>query len=320
MLQRLILLIFILSTLTGCSYETFALMTTPPKEPIESCNSLACIAEKNFWETLHQGNYANIPYVTKLLTAAYLKNPHDPTLAAHLGFIHIWKITERAREKEIPPTITDHISLAKKYFADAVELKPEDARFQGFLGDSMLVIGQIYQDEREEVRGYFQLQRAISMWPEFNYFTAGYPMSTLPPESKHFREGLEWQWKTLDLCTGTSIDRNDPDYRPYMRLETQRGPKRACWNSWIAPHNFEGFFLNMGDMLVKQGDWKTAIKIYCNAKLSKNYSCWPYRKMLERRIQHAKENVQRFQDGDGKTPDTTILFNSGSGCVVCHQR
>ena len=151
-------------------------------------------------------------------------------------------------------------------------------------------------------------------------------MSTLAPDSKEFKEGLEWQWKTLELCTDGRIDRHNPDYRPYMCLETRYGPKRACWNSWIAPHNFEGFFLNMGDMLVKQGDWPMAIKIYKNARLSKTYISWPYRALLEQRIQHAKENVVYFRKSNAQSsevvnsPDMALLFNSGRGCVACHQR
>lgn len=84
---------------------------------------------------------------------------------------------------------------------------------------------------------------------------------------------------------------------------------------WIASHNFEGFFLNMGDMLVKSGDWQTGIKIYNNAKLSKNYTAWPYRTMLTDRIQHAEKNVAEFQKANAK-----VMFNSGYGCVVCHQK
>ena len=255
-----------------------------------------------------------------MLTAAYLENPNDPRLAAHLGFMHIWKITERERLKINDPLIVNEIILAKKYFSDAVELDPTDARFQGFLGDSILIEGKIFHDEREQVRGYFKLKYAISMWPEFNYFTAGYPMSSLDPHSAQFQEGLSWQWKTLDLCAGTSIDKNNPDFSQYMSRETQQGPSRACWNSWIAPHNFEGFFLNMGDMLVKQGDWQTGIKIYRNAKLSKTYLSWPYRNMLEKRIRYAKENVANFQKSTTYSPDKTIFFNSGYGCVGCHQK
>lgn len=318
MLLRLLFIISCALALTQC--EQLALITTPKKQPKPTQSALAEKAERQFWLNLHQGNYANIPHVTTLLTAAYLENPNDPKLAAHLGFIHTWKITERARLTTIEPTITDEIILARKYFKDAVALNPYDARFQGFLGDVTLIEGQIFHDERQQVRGYFILKNAIKQWPEFNYFTAGYPMSTLPPDSAHFKEGLAWQWQTLNLCAGTTINKENPDFSPYLKRETLIGPQRACWNSWIAPHNFEGFFLNMGDMLVKSGDWQSAIKVYNNAKLSKTYSSWPYRKMLEYKIQHAKENVTEFQKLSTKNPFSTILFNSGYGCAVCHQQ
>lgn len=317
-MQKIALLLISLLTLTSC--EQAALLTTPHKKPVISHSKLASAAESNFWETLHQGNYNGLPQTTKLLTAAYLENPNDPKLAAHLGFVHIWKLTERHRESEVPPTITNEIILSKKFFHDAVELQPQDARFQGFLGDAMLASGKIYHDEREMVRGYFQLKRSIHMWPEFNYFTAGYLMSDLEYTSPHFKEGLEWQWKTLDVCSGTTIDRRNPQFRRFMPLETQTGPKRACWNSWIAPHNFEGFFMNMGDMLVKSGDWRTAITIYQQAKASKDYQHWPYRGMLERRIANAQQNVAAFQNNTGTTADTRIMFRSGVGCVACHQQ
>lgn len=317
MLKRLLLMAILSLTLISC--EKIALMSTPSKKPQASQSELAKQAEKTFWDNLHHGAYAKLPETTKLLTAAYLENPNDPQIAAHLGFVHIWKITERARLKTVPPTITDEIILAKNYFRDATLLTPDDARFQGFLGDSMLVSGKIAHNEREQVKGYFQLKRSIDMWPEFNYFTAGYVMSSLPAQSDHFKEGLEWQWKTLEACTGARIDRNNPDYRPYMTLETTQGPKRACWNSWIAPHNFEGFFLNMGDMLVKQGDWQTGVKIYKNAQLSKGYSTWPYRKMLEEHLKHAQENVAYFNKDKQQSPGRSILFNSGNGCAACHQ-
>lgn len=312
-----ILIGIIIIFLVGC--EKIALMTTTKKHPVPSHSPLAKYAESQFWQSLHNGNYQNIPHITNLLTAAYLENPNDPKIAAHSGFVHIWKITERERNKEIQADIVNEIILARKYFSDAVELDATDARYLGFLGDSQLVEGKIFHDERTQVRGYFTLKHAISMWPQFNYFTAGYPMSTLKPTDKQFQEAVEWQWKTLDLCAGKKIDRNNPDFSSYLSRETKTGPERACWNSWIAPHNFEGFFLNMGDMLVKQGQWQTAIKIYQNAKLSKEYSSWPFREMLENRMKRAKENVTSFRSDKFVSSDKTILFNSGYGCMVCHQ-
>lgn len=302
--------------LTAC--EQLAVMTTPAKKPINSNSEFARQAENNFWNTLHQGRYDDIAKTNYLLMAAYLQNPNDPALAAHLGFLHIWKITERHRESNIAPTITNEIILSKKYFSDAVELSPNDARYLGFLADSNLVEGKIFHDEREQTRGYFMLRRAIKAWPQFNYFTGGYVMSGFSPKSDKFKQALKWQWITVDLCAGEKVNRSNPDFSRYMNRETQTGPQRACWNSWIAPYNFEGFWLNMGDMLVKAGDWQTAIKIYQNARLDKNYMSWPYHQMLENRIIHAKENVVNFQK-ELAAPDKSILFNSGYGCVACHQ-
>lgn len=310
-------ILFYFLILTGC--ESVAIYTTPEKKPVASHNALASKAEDNFWRILHAGQYQQIPEAERLLTAAYLKNPNDPKLAAHLGFLHIWNITERERRKTILPTITNEIILAKYYFKDATVLDPSDARYLGFLGDAQLVTGDIFKDEREQTRGYFILKRAISAWPEFNYFTAGYPMSKLPAQSDYYQTALEWQWKTLDLCAGEKINRQNPSFKPFMYRETLVGDKRACWNSWIAPYNFEGFFLNMGDMLVKAGDVQTAIKIYNNAKLDKSYSTWPYKNMLEKRIVNAKANVQNFQK-PFISSDKTILFNSGYGCMACHQQ
>lgn len=298
-----IIIIIMISLLSAC--EKIATIFTEKKQAKASNFLLAKQAEDYFWNTLHQGKYNQIDQAIFLLTAAYLQNPHDPKLAAHLGFLHIWKITERAREKTIPPTIVNEIILAKKYFSDAYELDPHDARILGFLGDSQLVEGAIFQDPRQQVHGYFTLQEAIRRWPEFNLFAAGYVMSDLPADSKNFKEALDWQWKTLDLCAGVKVNRNNPDFAPYMKLETQSGPKRACWDSWIAPHNFEGFFMNMGDMLVKSGDIKTAKIIYRNATLTKNYQTWPYKNELLKRITSPDKN--------------NMMFNSKYGCAGCHQ-
>lgn len=316
--MRIIILICILLTFTAC--EQIAIQSTPKRNAMPSNTQLAINANTFFWKALHEGGYKKIPEVNYQLMAAYLQNPNDSVLAAHLGFLHMWAITERQRLTNIPPTIVNNIVLAKFYFSNAVELNPADARYLGFYGDSQLVTGKIFHDEREQVHGYFTLKQAIHDWPEFNYFTAGYVMSVLPEDSKQFKEGLQWQWKTLDLCAGERVNRNDPDFKKYMHRETKMGPQRACWNSWIAPYNFEGFFMNMGDMLVKSGDWQTAIKIYQNATLAKNYSAWPFRSMLEKRIINAKQNINSFRKEEYINPDKTIMFNSSYGCMACHQQ
>jgi len=114
--------------------------------------------------------------------------------------------------------------------------------------------------------------------------------------------------RTLDECIEGKIDRANPDYSQYMVREIREGKKRA-WNSWIAPHNFEGFFLNMGDMMVKGGDWQGAQKIYANARLSKEYASWKYQTVLDDRIKQAQGNVALFNATD-ETVKPGILTNS----------
>lgn len=304
--------------LTACDEQ--ALLSAPKKQAVASSSETSSKAEKFFWDIFHEGRYQDIPQADQLLMGAYLQNPNDPKIAADLGFLHIWKITERSREMNLQPTIVNEIILARKYFSDAVEMESKDARYLGYLGASRLVEGKIFNDERQQLMGYFTLKQAIHAWPQFNYFTAGFVMSILPSSSKSFQEALEWQWKTLDLCAQEKVNRNNPDFTPYMKLATDRGPGRACWDSWKAPYNFEGFFLNMGDMLVKSGDPQTAVKIYRNAQLAKNYQTWPYRTILEKRIINAKDNVAPFQKELLGSPDKSILFQSGYGCMVCHQQ
>jgi hypothetical protein len=252
------------------------------------------------------------------LTAAYLANPTDAVTAAHIAWLHNWRVAERARQPKVAATITDDTILARRYFEEAVRLDPSDARYQGFLAGHTVAEGTLHKDERLVRRGYFMLLKAIDAWPEFNLFTAGYVMSRLPANSARFTEGLEWQWRNLDECVGERIDRTNPDYTEYMRLETKKGPKRACWNSWIAPHNFEGFFLNMGDMLVKSGDWQTARKIYANAKLARDYPTWKFAPVLDARIAEARDNVAAFT-GEG-AQGRPIMFESTFACSACHQQ
>jgi hypothetical protein len=201
-----------------------------------------------------------------------------------------------------------------------LRLNPREARYLGFYASLLMTEGTIHKDQKLVRKGYYTMLDAVAAWPEFNYFTAGYGFSALPRASERFREGLEYQWRTVDVCVGEKVDRANPDYARYMRLATKEGPKRVCWNSWIAPHNFEGFFLNFGDMLVKAGDPETAVKIYRNAQHSPEYPTWAYREVLEDRIRNATQNVAAFQLDNPAPGAPTVMVRSRFACVSCHQR
>ena len=299
----------------------FAVQFAPEKIAQASQSDLAKQASFTFWENFHAGNYDKIPDIRFLLTAAYVENPNDPQIALLLAHTHLWSLAERDREAQ-DPLITDHAILAERYFSEAARLTPEDARIPGWLGSVKLALGSIHQDEKATREGYFMLKEAVELWPEFNNFTAGFAVSGLAADSDIYQEGLAYQWHNIDVCiesTGESIDRTHPDYSSYLVLETTTGPKRTCWNSTIAPHNFEGFFLNMGDMLLKNGDTEAATHIYQIAQLSPDYDSWPYKSVLEARLTNLDSLAQQFLTADLES-QPEIMFNSSYNCMACHQK
>ncbi len=301
------------------NWGRIAVQLAPRKKAATSRSEAATKADDLFWQTFHNGEYEKIQPALEVLTAAYLQTPADAKTAAHIGWLHIWRLSERARLNSIPATSTDDAVMARKYFTEAVTLDPSDARYLGFLAASILAEGGIHRDEKVTREGYFMLRDSIRAWPEFNLFTAGYVMSQQPADSPRFREGLEWEWRNLDVCAQEKIDRANPEYSKYMSSETKEGQKRVCWNSWIAPHNFEGFFLNMGDMLVKSGNWQTAQNIYANAKHSREYGSWKFQAVLEDRIKQAQSNAALFNAPE-ETAKARIMINSEFSCMACHQQ
>ena len=313
----ILLLLAVTVSMIWAGWHRIAVIAAPKKLAVKSRTEAAVKADELFWKALHGGEYEKIQSVLEVLAAAYIQTPNDSITAAHIAWLHNWRIAERNRLRSVPATIIDDMTLTLRYFQEAVALDPSEARYLGFLATSTLAEGDLHKDEKLTRKGYFMLLDSIRAWPEFNLFSGGYVMSRFPADSPQFRQGLEWQWRTLDECIGSKIDRTDPDYSKYMSKETREGRKRVCWNSWIAPHNFEGFFLNMGDMLVKSGDWQTARKIYANAQLAKEYPSWIYKGVLEDRIRCAEDNVAVFNSPD-ETAKAKIMINSEFSCAGCH--
>jgi hypothetical protein len=304
----------------GCA--TLAIATAPEKQAVIDDSAPTKAAERAFWTALHGGKYESIGETLELYQQSYLANPNAAMSAARIGWLHTWRLAERARLASPPATITDDIVLGRKYFGEAVALSPHESRFQGFSASLIMAEGTVHKDEALTRRGYFQMNDAVAAWPEFNLFTAGISVANLPVEDPLFREGVERQWQNLDVCVDGKVDRADGRFDEYMAMETHSGWNRACWDSWIAPHNLEGFFLHMGDMLVKTGDIAQAKVMYENAKLPKNYATWKLRDVLEDRLAHASEYTAPFREKNGAgVADATKrpFWASSFTCTGCHQ-
>jgi hypothetical protein len=99
-----------------------AVWLAPGKTPSANLSEKSKEANAKFWDAFHGGHYEELPQVLDALTAAYVENPRDAQTAAHIGFSHVWRLSEHARLDTQSATITDETVLARKYFSEAVLL------------------------------------------------------------------------------------------------------------------------------------------------------------------------------------------------------
>lgn len=283
-----------------------------------------------FWQVFSAGQYEQISQTLTPLKAAYLVNPNDPQLALYIAHLHLWKISERFRlDTNLDPSITDHITLAIKYFSEAQKLSPDDHRIDGWLAGSHMAQADIHKDEKDKRRAYYDGLDAIKRYPEFNYFAVGHLLSNVDHTNKHYEDAIKGYYKSMDIAYHSRIDRHHPTITSFLGLaekEQNQRLKVAVWNSPKAPHNVEGYYLNFGDFLVKAGQLEQAKIIYQNAQLIDSYVNWPFAYILEERLNNLESNTVAFRQHfdarelryDQQTIHRRMIFNSYN-CMICHQ-
>ena len=316
---KLVVLVLILMALSACGE------IDDTEENDNERTDKAISADEKFWDFMHGKDYQSVNKVLAELNSAQAEDPLDVYTNAHIGWANFWAFSEGIRMGITDPTMAlQYMQDSEKAFSTAAELAPNEPRIQGFLGYSRLTLGNAIQNDELLVKGQANVMRSIELWPEWAYFGAAYGLDARSPyNSPQFEQAVNYYWANLDVCANTEVDRDYPDWAPYMDQETLEGPDRACWDSWIAPYNLEGFFLIMGDALVKAGDTDVASIIYNNAKLLRYYSYWPFRDLLEQRINNIMENVENFRKAIPPNqipdPETTLLVNTSIACAICHR-
>ena len=286
---------------------------------------LAVNADEEFWRLMHGEDYQSFDSTLSKLIAAQSQDPFDVYTHAHIGWSNFWAIAEGVGSGILPGSNSlQYLINAESAFSWAAELAPNEPRILGFLGYTRLTLGNATQDINMLAQGQMDVARSIELWPEWALFGAAYGLDAHAPyDSPQFNQALNYYWSNLDVCINTEIDRQHPDLTPYMNQQTLEGPDRACWDSWIAPYNTEGFFLVMGDALVKAGQTDVALIIYNNAKLQENYRTWPFRNLLESRIKNINENVSNFRQPASPSrpadPAKSLLANTSVSCAICHR-
>jgi hypothetical protein len=281
-----------------------------------------------FWAVYHGNNYAAIPKIEADLVQALQTDPRNPTLYALLGAAHFWHIGEAARDpNQQDPALAQDMPDAVVNFGKALELDYytqhfigyiNDDHLPGYLGITTVHLGQITGDSSLIAQGDQLLDFAVYEFPEFNNFNRWAAHNTDSKDSPSYQKALDSLWQGLDSCVGSTVNRADPDLRPYLNLLTTVGRKKACrWGGELAPYSFEGYMLNLGNGLVKAGQIDAARIMFHNAHYAANYSNWPYRSVLES-IENSDLNARAALYADANPYNDPPLGVPNRGCSYCH--
>jgi len=308
----------------------FFLSYIKDKKPSPNETTEASHANEFMWEQFHLGNYDSLPSILDKLNSSYQLDPNNADVTAHLGYMYLWAFAERIRNKP-QERILENVFLSNRFFKEAIVLNPDDPRTYGFQSAVQMCEGAFTNNLEMLAQAYFGSLKAIRKWPQFNKFALGYIEGQLDTGTRMYKQGLKFQWEILDECAEAKLSEEKIMKDPitiltalYDEINNSNDPeiKRACGNSWIAPHNWEGFFLNFGDILVKAGRIDQAKIMYSAVKIAPSYVDWIYKDVINLRIEEANQNVQVFnrkQNLIALTDNKQMMVNSEMSCTGCHK-
>lgn len=284
----------------------------------------------HFWAVYHGNRYDAIPQIEAELERAIRTDPNNPTLYALLGAAHFWHVGEAPRDANPhDPALAQDMPQAVSNFGQALELDYyakhfigyiNDDHLPGYLGITTVHLGQMAGDPGLIAKGDQMLDFAVYEFPEFNNFNRWAAHNAEAKNSPNFERSLDSLWQGLDACVGATVNRANPDLKPYLSLLTSAGRKKACrWGGEIAPYSFEGYMLNLGNGLVKAGQIEAARVMFRNAHYAGNYSTWPYRDVLES-IENSDLNARAALYADNNLNNDPPLGVPNRGCSYCHAK
>ena len=272
-----------------------------------------------FRDTFETQNYGALPAALADLAAADAEYPGDPDTVLLVGLANLWGISEVGRDPAQVAEIPARATGALGAFLAARQLRPDDARVFGWLGATQLGIGTMTENADMIAQGRASVAAGVEAYPQFNLFVHALVTQRFPRTTPEFASAIDAYYVTLDLCFHTTIDRDNPDATPFAHLATSTGVERVCWDTPYALHSFEGYFLHMGDALVKAGEVGAARRAYQNASVLPDYATWPYRGVLEQRLVDLDARAALYADADPAN-DPPLIGEGAQQCASCHAR
>ncbi len=261
--------------------------------------------EAAFWDTVW-ADQDRRDEALGLLTRAVREDPRDGRSQFLLGMLRLYRSTHACAE-------FDFLNLCEAGKAEglaaqepldrASELLALDTRVPGFRAAASYANGHVQNDPARLALGMQQIEAAIAVNPLFDSFDAFAVVAPILPGS-------------------------DPYYQnrilPLADFVLQQAPcvidlPEICNNGGMAPHNFEGTMLLLGDIYAKGGRLASAEVWYALGQGFGQGTGYRYQSYLDDRVAHATERVMLYQDGNPAN-DPPLVGGGGGSCIYCHNK
>lgn len=267
----------------------------------------AAAGEAAFWETV----WADDPRpdeALRLLERAVKRDPKDGRSQFLLGMLRLYRSSTACAEFDFA-----HLCDAAKAeglaavepLDRAVPLLANDTRIAGFRAAATYAAGYVQGDADRLARGLALIDEAVAANTLFNAFDLFAVVAPVEPGM-----GDYYQTRVLPLVDAIFSGEN---------LSCPVTLPEICSNEGMAPHNFEGTLILLGDIYAKGGRLSNASLWYSIARGTARTTGYRYQSIAEERVASAADRVALYEDGD-RTNDPPLLGGGGGSCRYCHNK
>lgn len=257
-------------------------------------------AENMFWEAIRNGDDAARQQAVaqlKLDVAKDSSNGYSAFLAAADAFMPLSALLRAAVNQATPPQSRPFPDDTGPLLGQGLQ-HLTDPLYLGF--DATLLAGlQAFTDPASAPK-----TQAIAIANNIPASSVGQLNTAL--RMSDWAGARDVMLGVLDYCTGSALDRTNPDVNGYVeRANAGSLAHRECYSGYHAMHGTEGVIMITGDLIALNGNADLAKRFYQATRSASNYSSWPLKPLMERRI-------------SDESPATKAAFSEIAACSTCH--
>jgi tetratricopeptide (TPR) repeat protein len=267
----------------------------------------AAAGEAAFWDTV----WADDPRpdeALRLLQRAVKRDPNDGRSQFLLGMLRLYRSSTACADFDFAHLCdaakTEGLAAVEP-LDRAVPLLANDTRIAGFRAAATYAAGYVQGDADRLARGLGLIDEAVAANTLFNAFDLFAVVAPVEP-------GMGDYYQTRVLPLVDAIFSGDNLSCPVTLPE-------ICSNAGMAPHNFEGTLILLGDIYAKGGRLANASLWYSIARGTGRTTGYRYQAIAEERVATAADRVARYEDDD-PTNDPPLLGGGGGSCKYCHNK